>query len=363
MDNLKKYIDCYIPTETCNFKCHYCYIAKQGKFKNKLVNFKYSTSFIREALSKERLGGTCLLNLCAGGETLLSQDVLSLMKELLTEGHYLTVVTNGSLKKRFEEISMWDTSIKKHIMFKFSFHYLELKRLNMMNVFFDNVRLMRDNGCSISVEITPNDELIPYIDEIKKLCIHELGALPHITIARDDCTKDIRHLSNLSFDEFYKVWSVFNSKLLDFKYLIFYKKRTEFCYAGFWSLYLNISTGELKQCIYGNHLGNIYEDIKKPFPMSAVGNKCEYPHCYNGHSYLTLGVIPDIKTPSLLEMRDRVYSKNQHWIKSEFAEFIGQQFADNNELFTDVQKAEHNKRYTKIKLFSILHNISKRFDD
>ena len=101
MEKLVKYVDCYIPTETCNFKCHYCYIAKQGKFNNKIVKFDYEPSFIRKALSKERLGGTCLINLCAGGETLLSPEVLSLMKELLLEGHYLSVVTNGSLKKRF----------------------------------------------------------------------------------------------------------------------------------------------------------------------------------------------------------------------------------------------------------------------
>lgn len=360
MEKLMKYIDCYIPTETCNFKCRYCYIAKQGKFNNKLVKFDYNPSFIRQALSKERLGGTCLLNLCAGGETLLAAEVLSLMKELLLEGHYLTVVTNGSLKNRFEEIDKWEMSLKQHIMFKFSFHYLELKRLNMLDIFFENVRLMRDGGCSISVEITPNDELIPYIDEIKQLCMNQLGTLPHITIARDDCTKDIRHLSELSFEEFYNTWKVFNSKLLDFKYGIFYKKRREFCYAGLWSLYLNIASGELKQCVFGQYLGNIYEEIDKPLPLSAVGNNCEYPHCYNGHSYLTLGDIPEMKTPTLLEMRDRLYDGDKHWIKEEFAEFINQQFCENNEQLDVQGKKKHNRNYMKTKVKSYIQNFRNR---
>lgn len=360
MDKLVKYIDCYIPTETCNFKCHYCYIARQGKFNKKLVNFDYTPQYIRKALSKERLGGTCLLNLCAGGETLLSPEVLPLMKELLLEGHYLTVVTNGSMTSRFKEIDTWDASLKQHIMFKFSFHYLELKRLNLMNTFFDNVRLMRDSGCSITVEVTPNDEIIPYIDDIKQVCLEELGALCHITIARDDCTDEIRHLSDLSFEDFYNTWKTFDSDLLDFKYSIFYEKRKEFCYAGCWSLYLNIAMGDLQQCIYGNYLCNIFKNVDEPIFMSAVGNKCEYPHCYNGHSYLTLGAIPELKTPTLLKMRDRIYGGNSHWIKKEFADFIDQQFFENNEVFSKRQKEENNRKYFIIKVNSLLHNLKKR---
>ncbi len=56
MDKMKKFIDCYIPTETCNFRCHYCYIAQHRKFNNKIAEFKYSPEYIAKALSKERLG-------------------------------------------------------------------------------------------------------------------------------------------------------------------------------------------------------------------------------------------------------------------------------------------------------------------
>ena len=89
MDKIKRFIDCYIPTETCNLRCHYCYIAQLGKFNVKLAKFSKTPETIRKALPKERLGGVCLLNMCAGGETLLSEDVLPVLKALLLEGNYV----------------------------------------------------------------------------------------------------------------------------------------------------------------------------------------------------------------------------------------------------------------------------------
>ena len=53
MDKLKRYVECYIDTETCNFKCHYCYIALLNKFNKKIVKFSRSPEEIRNALSKE----------------------------------------------------------------------------------------------------------------------------------------------------------------------------------------------------------------------------------------------------------------------------------------------------------------------
>lgn len=186
MDKIKRYIDCYIPTETCNLRCHYCYIAQQRKFNTKLARFSQSPEIIRQALSKKRLGGVCLLNMCAGGETLLSEEVLPIVKQLLLEGHYVMIVTNGTVTKRFEEVAQWPKELLSHLFFKFSFHYLEMKRLNMMERYFANIQMIKAAGVSFTVEITPADELVPYIDEIKEISEKNLGALPHITIARDD---------------------------------------------------------------------------------------------------------------------------------------------------------------------------------
>ena len=82
------------------------------------------------------------------------------------------------------EVEQFQPEFLKRLFFKFSFHYLELKRLGWMERFFENVKRVRDAGVSFTVEITPSDELVPYIDEIKQVCMEHLGTYCHITIAR-----------------------------------------------------------------------------------------------------------------------------------------------------------------------------------
>ena len=181
MDAIKRYIDIYIPTETCNLRCHYCYIAQKKKFSNKVALITHSPAEIRNALSRQRLGGRCLLNFCAGGETLLSECILPIVKALLLEGHYVMIVTNGTITKRIEEVSSWPKELLEHLVFKFSFHYLELKRLGWIEMFVANVKRVKGAGASFTIEVTPSDELIPYIEELKDTCLKYFGALCHVT--------------------------------------------------------------------------------------------------------------------------------------------------------------------------------------
>ena len=338
MDKIKKYLECYIPTETCNLRCHYCYITQQRKFNNKIAKFNYTDEEIRKALSINRLGGTCLINLCAGGETLLSKDVISLIKALLQEGHYLTVVTNGTLTNRFNEICEFDSNLLERLFFKFSFHYLELLRIEKMDEFFSNIKKIKDAGCSFTVEITPNDELVPYIEDIKKVCIDKLGTLCHITIARDDRTKNIKVLTKYSFEEYKNIWGVFESDLFNYKTTIFYKKRKEFCYAGDWSAYINLVSGSMRQCYCGEELDNIYDNIDKPLNFRPIGYGCTEPHCYNGHSFLALGVIPELNAPKLSELRNRTNNNYESWLNSKMEAFMNQKLEDNNEQYSNKDK-------------------------
>ena len=90
-NKIEKYIECYIETETCNLKCHYCYIALLEKFKNKIIEIEKTPEEIKKAFSIKRLG-TCLINICAGGETLLGESVLPTVRALLEEGHNGTMI-------------------------------------------------------------------------------------------------------------------------------------------------------------------------------------------------------------------------------------------------------------------------------
>lgn len=340
MDRLKRFIDCYISTETCNLKCHYCYIAQHNLFSKKIVKFSHTPEEIAKALSKERLGGTCLLNFCAGGETLIGDEVIPVIKALLKEGHYVMVVTNGTLDARFDEICLFPEELRERLFFKFSFHYLELKRLNLLDRFCRNVKKVHEHGCSITVEVTPNDELIPYIEELKKESEKMFGAICHLTIARNDLEYEIGHLSKYDFETYKEIWKGFNSELFDFKSEIFYKKRREFCYAGEYTLTCDLSNGNLKQCYCGKTLCNIYDE--GPIHFRAIGNACGYAHCYNGHVFLSMGAIPELSTPSYDLLRNRVTSDGQEWIFPRMKEFMKQKASDNNPRYSCFQQIKSN---------------------
>lgn len=359
-EQLSRFIDCYIATETCNLRCHYCYITQRRLFNQKLASFPHSFAMIRRSLAKCRLGGVCLFNLCAGGETLLVQEIIGVIKVLLEEGHYVMVVTNGTLSRRFDEIAALPGKLLHRLFIKFSFHYLELVRLDMLAVFFANIRKMQQAGVSMTVEITPSDELIPHIADVQSVCRNELGALCHVTIARDDRTAEIGILSRFSLDENKQIWQVFQSELFDFKTTIFQQKRREFCYAGEWSLYLNLSTGQLTQCYCGKTLDNIYADPDRPLKLEAIGRHCTLPHCYNGHAFLTLGTIPELVTPTYALMRDRLCADGRHWLGPEIRALFSQKLADHNRQYTRVQKLKLDAGQAGLKLLSRSKKIIKK---
>ncbi|TXJ35245.1 radical SAM protein [Brachyspira pilosicoli] len=330
-EKINKYIECYIPVTTCNLRCEYCYITQTNRWSDALPDFKYSPQYVRKALSKERLGGTCLLNMCAGGETLLHPYIIELLKELLEEGHYIFIVTNGTINKRFDEIlNNIDKKLLYRLIFKFSFHYKELIRINKINDYFINVKKMRDAGCSFTVELTPYDDIINDIKEIKKIVKDNVGSICHVTIARSDDKSEIPILTNLSKEEYKKIWEVFDSNLFNFKIKIFGKKIKEYCYAGKWSLYVNIGDGEAKQCYESNFYQNIFQDISKPIIWNPVGKKCLLPHCFNAHAFITLGDVPKINAPYYADVRNRICNDGSEWLNPYIKEIFSHKLEETN---------------------------------
>lgn len=329
-DSIKRYFDILVPVTSCNLRCDYCYISHHNHESAEIKPLKYSNSHIRKTLSRERLGGTCLLSLCGAGETLLPHYVVDLTRELLEEGHYVMLVTNGLSTKRFKElVEQIPSELQKHLMLKISFHFMELKLKGLFEKFFANIRLIENSDISFTVELTPSDDEIPYIDEIKELCMKNLGALCHITVARDNTRTEIPILSALSRDEYIKVWGQFDSPLFDFKMQIFGEPRDEACYNGLWGGYINLETGSISQC-YGLSPARIFDNLSAPIDFCPVV-KCKKAHCYNGHSWLTLGMIPELATPTYLEMRDRITSDGRHWVGEEMRRFLSHKLSENNE--------------------------------
>lgn len=319
---MKRFIDCSVGTYACNLRCHYCYVAQNYLFTQKVPEFKYSAEHVGRSLSKERLGGTCMFNICASGETLIPHEIVDYAKAILAQGHYVMIVTNGMLRKRFEEFAEFPEEYRKRLFFKMSFHYLELKRLNKFELFFSNVKLIKEMKASFTIEVTPSDELIPYIEEMKEMSLRELGALPHITVARDESKSDYPLLTKLSKEDYIKTWGQFDSMMFDFKISVFGEKRKEYCYAGNWTWTLNLLTGTMKQCYMTNYFANIYANPDKPLRFVNIGHGCKAPHCHNAHAFLCFGAIPELQTPLYAELRNRVCSDGTEWLQPEMKAFM-----------------------------------------
>ncbi len=338
MTKIKRLIDCTIPVFTCNLRCKYCCNTLTKKYDAPIPKFLYSAEYMAKAISPERMGGICWVNLGGYGETLLSKEIIEYAVELLKLGHFVSIVTNGTVSAAFEKFSKIDEGLRKRLFFKFSFHYLEFKRKNLFDTFFSNIEKIKKSGCSFTVELTPSDDEIEHISDIKKMCMEKLGALCHITVGRDYRKKELSLLTDLPRDEYKKIWQSFDSELFNYKWSVFEQKRKEFCYAGDWSVFLNMYTGDLKQCYCGKILANVYEDISAPIEFEAIGNNCKEPHCYNAHAWLVWGSIPELKSPTYAQLRNRVCNDGSEWLSPEIKEFYSSKLYQTNKEYSKRKK-------------------------
>ena len=277
------------------------------------------------------------MNFCADGETLLTKDIDLYVKVLVEQGHYAEVVTNMSVTPVLKKFLSWEKNLLEHLEFKCSFHYLELKRKGLLEQFADNVCSAWAAGASATVEMTPTDELVPYIDEVKAFSLKRFGALPHLSIARDDRTSGIEKLTSMSPEEYHDTWSQFGSGFWEFKESIFGKRQKGFCYAGAWSAYIDL-TGQAKACYSRPYLGDVFADPGKPFPAKAIG-RCPIAHCYNGHALMTMGLIPGAYDTGYGDIRNRARADGEEWLRPELKGFFNSKLEDSNERYGGLRKA------------------------
>lgn len=333
-DKLKGFIEVLIPITLCNLKCHYCYVIQRDNRTNDPGTVGHTPEEIRSALSKERLGGQFYISLCGAGETMLVKNLAEIVKNLLEEGHYVNVTTNGTITKAFDEFfRIIPEELLPHLNFSFSFHYLELLRLKQMDKFWDNISKVRTNGCSFVLQINLCDEYMPYWDEIKKLSIEKIGAPPQVAATRKEhnLENDVELYTSLSREDYEKKGDEFQSPLFKFTMKNFMVKRKEFCYAGKWSFVLNLQTGIMRPCYCSLSHINIYKQlggVKNVF--QPVGRHCQSPFCMNSSHFIALGSVPECSdAPTYAELRNRI-TPNGEWYSSEFKQFVSQKLYENN---------------------------------
>lgn len=319
-------------TTMCNFHCEYCYVWRREEFKTGNKLSEHSVQEIREGLSLERTGGVCFINMCARGETMLSQDIVDLVRQLLEEGHYVSVVTNGTVTNKINEILNFPEPLQERMFFKLSFHYNELKRLNLFTVFWKNVNNIRASKCSYTLEVTPGDGTIEYIEEMKKMFQENAnGLMPHISFTRDSTKVGFDLLSEHSIDEYRQIWGQFDSKMFDLKSRWYGVNMTQYrCYAGNWSYLVNLLTGDIKLCYRKDVVGNIFDKSMKTFPVLPIEHECNMSYCFNNHAFMAWGCVPEVSCYNYLDMRNRQNKDGEVWVKESMASAMAQKLNENN---------------------------------
>lgn len=336
-NRIHKFIDLNLHgITTCNFHCDYCYVWRRNEFQNTNILSEHSVKEIRNGLSLQKTGGICFINMCARGETLVSKDVVDLAYELLDEGHYVSVVTNGTVTENIRKILTFPEEFQSRFFFKLSFHFLELEKKKLFDLFWRNVGEIKKSNCSYTLEITPYDGLVNKIPEIKKMFKEKAdGAMPHISYARDSKKADYDILSDYSLEDYNSVWGQFDSKMFELKNRHYGQKVTEFCHAGEWSYLVSILTGEVKACYRQEVIGNIYDADFKEFPSRPVRHDCHMAYCINNHAFMAWGTVPEIKEYTYLEMRDRVDNTGESWVKNPMKSFMSDKLYDTNYVYED----------------------------
>ncbi len=347
-NRIHRFIDInLVGTTSCNLHCEYCYVWRNLGFhgENKLSD--HSISDLCDGFSVERTGGVCFINMCARGETLLANGIVELTRGLLQQGHYVSIVTNGTITRKIEEILCFPQELLERLFFKFSFHYKELKRLSLFKIFWSNVVAVKNSHCSYTLEVTPGDSSESLIKEIKNMCLDKVGALPHVSFTRDSKKIGYDLLSEHSIETYKEIWGQFDSKMFDLKANWYGKNMRQYnCYAGAWSYLVNAVTGDIKACYQRSPIGNIFDKEGTGFPVKAVRRDCCIEYCFNNHAFLAWGCLPEIECSDYRDMRDRISVDGDHWLKEPVYSFMNQKLKENNLEYID-RWSDYEKLYAK----------------
>lgn len=333
---MRRFFECLVPNTTCNLKCSYCYLVQERRRTNKNAIFQYPPETIGKALRQSRVGGVSLVSMTASGETLLPPEIPEIVYHVLKEGHFVNLTTNGTLTNQITQLLRQTNGYHSHLHLSFSLHHTELLRTGLLDTFFENIKLVRDSGCSILVQINLVDEYIPYWNEIKRLCIEKVGAPPQVALTRKEDGNNYSILTSKSREDYVRLGQQMDSPLFNYTVDNFMVKRKEYCYAGLWSVKLYLESGIATGC-YGQGIQqNIFEDLNRPIIFEPIGKHCTKQYCINSSHFISQGIIPQLlPTLSYGQLRNR---EEAHWYTTEMRDFLYKQFEDTNPLLSPLCK-------------------------
>jgi hypothetical protein len=288
----------------------------------------------------KRFGGSIFFGAASSGETLLWEDIVDFTRGMLSYGHIVSYTTNMTITPILERFCDFPAELRSRLELDASLHYLELKRKNMLNEYFENLCMLRSAGVSIAIFLVISDIYIPYLREISELCQKEIGLLPIAGILRNYEGNGAEIAMKYSSDVDKLVKETCDVRQWELQKRIYGQRRTEFCYAGEYSLNMNLGTGDYTKCWGSNGIEKNWEKLLKgaSFVNKAINRifkesrnmfknpnelikfepigRCPFYDCICA-SYLCWGLIPD----SNVETHSKTYFKRD-FVSKEIWDFM-----------------------------------------
>ncbi len=303
-NTIKYTITANVPGSLCNLRCEYCYVSncydEENEHHIKKSEYSYSLETMLKAFSPQRLGGIAAIALVGSGETLWDKIIVDFAHGLLAQGHFVTIVTNMTLNNRIDELLDFPSEHLSRLMLKGSLHWNELKRLNKVDDYFNNMTKAIKKGCSAHPSLAIGDCYVEHLDEIIDTSIRKLGVPPHCTPVlvyneKKDMTRNGWVQTSPKCDRAFidKIDGMFKSKVFDLcaKWVDIDPKKV-FCYAGKWSFCVNIGNGNLYKCHSCPSEANFFENIDKMPNLEAIGTNCQLATCSLQYDFIAQGLIP-----------------------------------------------------------------------
>lgn len=304
-DKVSRAITVYVQGNACNLQCDYCYYNNSNPSEKTIkAKIEYPLDVMISAFSPERIGGVADVTIIGSTETLLTEEVIPFVHGLLGLGHVVTVVTNATITERISKLIDCPMECKKNLILKCSFHYRELIKKQLMDVYFSNIKMAVAAGVSAYPFVVICPDYVGELENIGNLIQENLGTKAHCS----PCL-DIKNAYDLKFgaafnpepsENLHEVLEK-NFDMRIFDECVKYKQvdvQNSFCYAGCWSVVVDFATGIQRKCHgYPAEIGSFYDNVENLYKWGEpVAMSCGIESCALQYNFFSEGLLPDYKS-------------------------------------------------------------------